>query len=306
MIIGTDLKRSASNLKPTVFATAIILLWNVSVLSMRAKAWDHRYWFEKVSFESETNGFCNNHFLIVERLNVVHDSQSLGSSVLIWRGLLQIWNQRFLQQPFSYGETSQCCSWHPKPRIIRTDLKRSASNLKPTVYATTIFWLWNVSALSWAAKAWYPRYWFEEVCFESETNGFCNNHFLILKRLSVVQDCQKPAIIGTDLKRSASNLKSKISATTIFLLWNVSVFSWQPRLGASVLIWRGLLRIWNKLYLQQPSSYGDKSRCFPWKTQPMIICNDLKWSASNMKATVSASTFFLLWYISMLSMTTNT
>ena len=166
MIIGIDLLRSASNLKPTASATTIILLWKVAVLSMREKAWDHRYWFEKVCFELETNGVCNNHFLIVKRLNVVHDNQSLRTPGLIWRGLLQIWNQRFLRQPFSYCETSQCDPRHPKPKIIGTDLNRSASHLKPTVSATTIFWLCSVSVLSIIAKAWDHRYWFEEVCFE--------------------------------------------------------------------------------------------------------------------------------------------
>ena len=91
---------------------------------------DHRYWFEEVRFEIETNGFCNNHFLIVKRLSVVHDSQNLGTPALIWRGLLLIWNQQYLQQPFSNGGTSQCCPWQPKPRIIGTDLKSPASNLK--------------------------------------------------------------------------------------------------------------------------------------------------------------------------------
>ena len=93
----------------------------------------------KVCFESETKGFRGNHFCIVERLNFVHDSQSIEALVLIWRNLLRIWNQRFLQQPFSCGETSQGCQWQPKPRIICDDLKRSASNQKPKVSSATIF-----------------------------------------------------------------------------------------------------------------------------------------------------------------------
>ena len=101
----------------------------------------------KVCFETGTNVFCNNHFLIVKRLRVVHSSQHLGTSVLIWRSLLQIWNQRFLQQPLSCGDTSQCCPCQPKPGIIGTDLKRSAANLIPTVSATTIFLQRSVSML---------------------------------------------------------------------------------------------------------------------------------------------------------------
>ena len=88
-IISTDLKRSASTLEPTVSAATTFLLWNVSTLSMTAKAWENRYWFEEVWFESDTYGFCSKHyltangvnvvpFLIVKRLNVVHDSHSLG------------------------------------------------------------------------------------------------------------------------------------------------------------------------------------------------------------------------------------
>ena len=44
--------------------------------------------------------------------------------------------------------------------------------------------------LSMIAKALYDLYWFEEVNFESETNGFCNNLCLIVKRLNVVHDSQ--------------------------------------------------------------------------------------------------------------------
>ena len=102
MISCTVLKKSTSNLKPTVSAATIFWFWN-------------RYWFGEVCFESETNGFCSDHFLVVENLNVVHGGQNIGSSVLIWRGLLRIWNQWFLQQRFSYGETSQCCPWQPAP-----------------------------------------------------------------------------------------------------------------------------------------------------------------------------------------------
>ena len=232
------------------------------MLSITANAYDDRYWFETVFFESETNNFCNtfflivkclsvvndnqsigssvliwggllwiwnqgfckNHFLIVKHLSVVHDRQSRGSSMMIWRSLLLIWNQRFLQQPFSYceksqcfpwsqtsgiictglkrsasnlkptflqhlfsyGETSQCGSWQPKPWMICTDLKRSASSLKPTVSATTRLSLWNVSMLSMTARAEEHLCWFEKFCFDTETNGFCSNRFLMVKHLNVV------------------------------------------------------------------------------------------------------------------------
>ena len=158
------------------------------MLSMTTRTKDHRYWFEEVCFGSETKDFCSNHFLVVKRLNVVHDTSNLKSSVLIWTNLLLIWNQRFLQQPFSYGEARQCCPWQLKARIIGTDLKRSASNLKPTVSATTLFLLWHMPMLSMTTKTKTHRYWFEEVCFESETNGSYNNHDMIVKRLNVVHD----------------------------------------------------------------------------------------------------------------------
>ena len=148
------------------------------MLSMTPKAYDNLYWFEEACFKSETNGFCSNSVLMVKRFNVFHDSQSLGSSVLIWRGLLRFWSQRFLQQPFSYGETNRCCPWHWKPRIIGTDLKRSASNKNNL--------LWSVSMLPTATNTYDNRYWFEEVCFEYETNDFYSNHYLMVKRVNVV------------------------------------------------------------------------------------------------------------------------
>ena len=160
------------------------------MLSMTAKTQYHRYSFEEVCFRYETNGFCSNYdlmvkrfnavhdsqrpawsvmmwrgllqiwnqrllqqqFLIVKRLNVVHDNQSLWSSVLIWQSLLRICSQRFLQQPCSSGETFQCCAWQAHPMIITTDLKRSASNQKSTVSATTIFLRRDVSVLSTTAR----------------------------------------------------------------------------------------------------------------------------------------------------------
>ena len=187
---------------------------------MTAKAWDHRYWFEEVCFEWQTNGFYNNHFLIVKRLSVVND---LRTSVLIWRSLLLIWNQQYLQHPFSYGEASRCCQWKPKPMIIRTDLGKSASNLKLRASAATIFLLWYISMLSMTAKT--------------------DN-------------------ILTDLKRS--------------------------------------LRIWNRRFLQQPFPYGETSQCCPWQPTPWMICTELKRSASNLKPTVSAATNFLRWNVSVM------
>ena len=109
-------------------------------------------WQEEVWFESETNGFCSDHFLVVEHLDVVDDNQSIGSSVLIWMG--------------------------------------SASNLKPTVSATTFSLLWNVLVLSMTAKTKDHLCWFEKDCFDCETNGFCSNSFLMVKHLNVVHDRQ--------------------------------------------------------------------------------------------------------------------
>ena len=185
-----------------------------------------------------------------------------------------MWKQRFLQQPSSDGETSQCCPWHPKPRIICTDLKRSALNMKPTIYATTIFWLWNISGLCMTAKALGHRYWFEEVCFEIETNGFCNNLFLIVKRLTVVHDSKSlgtPALIWRGLLR----------------IWNKQYLQ-QPFSNGGMtqccpLIWRNLLRIWNQRSLQQQFSYCDSSQCCLWQPEPRMIGTDLKSSTSTLK-----------------------
>ena len=274
MIIGIDLKRPASNLKPTFSATTMFLWWNfllLSMLSMTTKTYDHRYWFEEVCFESETNVFCGNHFLIAKRLN--------ESSVQIWRGVPRIKKESVVQQPFSYCETSPCCPWQPKRMMIGTDLNRSASNLKPTVSATTIFSLWNVSVLSMTANAWDHRSWFEGVCFESETNDFCNNHSLIVKRPSVVHDCFESETTGfcsnhvLNAKRFNAAHDNKI-------------------LGSSALIWRGLLRIWNQRFLQQPFSYCETSQCCPWQPKPGINGTDLTTSASNSKPTISAASVF--------------
>ena len=302
--IGTDLKRSASNLKATISTATVFLWWSVSMLFMTTKTYDNLHWFEEVCFESETDGFCSNLFLVVIHLNVVHESQHLGSSVRIRRDLSRNRNLRFLQQLYSYGETSQCCPWQPTPWMICNDLKRSASNLKPTVSATTIFWFWNVSMLSMSAKAydhryWFERsasnlkptvsaatifslwkvsmlcmtttaydnrYWFEEVCFEPEANGFWSSNSLMVRRLDVVHDGQ--------------HLKS------------------------SVMIWRGLLRIGNLRFLEQPFYVFEASHCCPIHQKPMMIGTELKRSASNLKPEVSATTVFLLWNVPMLSMTT--
>ena len=192
-INSTDLKRSALNRKQTFSVATTLFLWNVSVLFITATTYDDRNWFEVVWFESEASGVCDKHFLIVKRLIIVHDSQNPRTSVMIWTGLLQIWNQRFLQQPFSYCETSQCCPWQPKPRIIGTDLKRSASNLKPTVCAVTISY--------------------------SETSRCCHRQ-------------PTPKTSCTALQRSASNLKQTISAATIFWRWKSQSFPSQqiPRI----------------------------------------------------------------------------
>ena len=119
----------------------------------RPKDKDHRYWFEEVCFESETTGFCSSHILNARRFNAVHDNNILGSSVLIWRSLLWVWNQCFLQQLFSYGEPCQCCPWRPEPRDIGDDLKRSASSMKPPVSAATVLLWWKDSMLSMTTKA---------------------------------------------------------------------------------------------------------------------------------------------------------
>ena len=97
--------------------------------------------------------FCSNHLLIVKRVKVRHDNQKQRSSAKMWRCVPRIWHQRVLRQPLSYSETSQCCSQQLSPMIIGTDLKRSASNLEPTVSAATILLWWNIWMLSMTAKA---------------------------------------------------------------------------------------------------------------------------------------------------------
>ena len=184
------------------------------MLFMTAKAYDDRYWFEEVCFEFETNGFCNNLFLITKRVNAVHDNDNLYKNC--------------------------------------TDLKRSASNLKLTFSATTIFLWWNISMLSMTAKSLYDLYWFEEVCFESENNGFCNNVFLIVERLNVVHDSQSRGR-SVLFWRSASNMKPRVSAALF--------------------------------------SYCEASQCCLWQPAPWIICTDLNRFASNMKPTLSAATY---------------
>ena len=256
MIIGTDLKKSASNLKPSFSATTIFWWWDISMWFMTTKALDYLYWFEEVCFESETTSFCNTSFIIVKRLSVVHDSQSIGTPVLIWRGLLQIWNQRFLLQPFSFLWNISMLSMRAKAYHNRYWFEEVCFSSETNGIRNNHFWLWDVSMLSVSARNLNHRYWFEEVCFECETNGFCNNHFLIAKRLSVVHDNQN--------------------------------------LGTSVLIWQGLLLIWNHRYLQHPFSYGETSRCCPWQPKPMIIGTDLGRSASNLKPAASATTFWSL------------
>ena len=135
-----------------VFCSNPFVSWSVSMLSRTIKTYDNLYWFEKVCSESETNGFCSTHILILKRLNVVYDSNNLWSSVLIWKHLLQIWNQRCLQLPDFCGETFECCAWQPKPMITDTDLKNSASNLKPSFSAATILLWWGVSKMSMTAR----------------------------------------------------------------------------------------------------------------------------------------------------------
>ena len=50
--------------------------------------------------------------------------------------------------------------------------------------------------LSMTATALDDLYRFEDVNFESETAGVCNNYLIIVKRLSVVHDCQ---IVGSSV-----------------------------------------------------------------------------------------------------------
>ena len=180
--------------------------------------------------------------------------------------------RKFPQQPFSYGATSQCCSWYPEPEIIGADLKRSASNRKPTVSATTMSCLRHVSVLSITANAYDDRYWFEEVCFKSEINNFCTNRSICCETFQFCPWQPKPGIIGADLNGSASYLKPTFSATTISLLWNVSVLSMATtNQRSSVLMWKGLLRIWNQRLLPQPFSRGETFQCCEWQPKPMII-----------------------------------
>ena len=215
-MISTDLKRSASNLKPMVSATTIFLWWNVSMLRMTTKTYDNLHCLNEMCFEPENTTFRNNHILAVKRVNIVHDNQSLLQSVLIWRVLLRTWNQRFLHQPFSYCETSQCCPWQTKPRIIGTDLKRATSNLKPTASAATISYGKTSQCCPWQQTDLR-----ESVLIWKSLLRIWNHRFLqqLFSYCEMSQCCPwqpEPWTICTDLKRSASNLKPTASATTIF------------------------------------------------------------------------------------------
>ena len=176
------------------------------MLSMTTNAYDYLYWFEKVGFESETNGFCSSLILNVKRLNVVHFNKSLWSSVLIWTNLLRIWNQRILQQQCSCGETSQCCPWRPKPMIIGTK-KKFSSNLKTTVSAATVI-LWRTVS---------------KFVHDSQNQGSSVLIWRSLLRIGNQRFPQQPfRVCGTS-----------------------QCCSWKPNLWWSVLIWRSLLRSWS-------------------------------------------------------------
>ena len=183
----------------------------------------------------------SNYFLMVTRLNVVHDSQSPRWSVLMWRILLQVWHHRFCNNHLLILKRLSVVYFNKKLRNIGADLKRSVSNMKPTCSATTGFLWWKVPCCPWRPKH---------------------------------------GIIGTALKTSASNMKPTFSATTIVLtVKRLSVVHDSKNLGTSALISRGLLRIRNQQYLQQPFSCGETSRCRPRQPKPRIIGDDLKRSA---------------------------
>ena len=128
--------------------------------------------------------------LMLKRLNAIHDDQSIWWSVLVWRALNRIWNQRFLHQQFSYCEASQCCPWQPKPRIIGTALKRSASILKPMVSAATISYREASRRCPWQQKPRIISTDLKRPASNQKPNGFCSNHFLVVKRLNVVHATQ--------------------------------------------------------------------------------------------------------------------
>ena len=164
--------------------------------------------------------------MIVKRLHVVHDNQSLWLSLPIWRSRLRNSNQRFLQKPYSDSETSQCCPWKQNnlwSSVLIWTL--FASKLKPPCSATTIVLYWNFSMLCMTTKVYDNRYWFEEVCFEPGTTVFCSIMFLTVKLLNVVQDSK--------------------------------------HLRSSVLLCKSQLRLGNHRFLQQPFSDCEASQCCP-------------------------------------------
>ena len=111
---------------------------------------------KKVCLESEINGFCNNHFLMLKRLNVVHNAKHYNNRYWIEEVCFESATNSFLHRPSSCGDKSQCCPRQQKPRIIGTNLKRSASNQKPTASAATLFLWWKcqcVALLSMTARA---------------------------------------------------------------------------------------------------------------------------------------------------------
>ena len=165
----------------------------------------------------------------------------------------------------SYCETSQCCPWKPKPKRIGTHLKRSASNMKPTFSATTIFLWQDVSMLSTTQKK-NHLYWFEKNLPRIWKQCFLHQLFSY-GETSQCCSCQpKPWIICTG----------------------------------------GLLRVWNHRFLQNVSYRCETCQCCPWQPEPRNIGADLKRSASSMKPTISVTTAFILWNVSVLSMTART
>ena len=197
----------------------------------------------------------------------------------VWKNPLRIWNQRFLEQPSSCGETFQSCAWQKQRMIISTDLKRSASNLKPTYSAATIFVCWNVSMLCMTTKTNDDQYWFKEVFLEPETNGFCSNRSLMVKHLNFVDDNQSlrsSVLIWRGLLWIGNQ---RFHNNHSMFVKRLSFVHYSQTLWWSVLIWNGLLQIWSERFLQQQFSDCETSQYCPWQPKPRNIGFDLKRSA---------------------------
>ena len=174
---------------------------------------------------------------------------------------------------------------HEKPRNAGTDLKRSASILETAISAATAFLWWSVSMLSMTDNAYDNRYCFDEDWFESETNGFCNSHSFFCGTSQCCSWQPKPRIIGTDLKRSASNLKPTVSAATIFLIVKRLSVVRDRQNHPFLLVEVSMLSM---TAIANDHWYSSEEACFRYETNGCCTNPFLSWSVSMLSMTTKA------------------